>query len=121
MSSGEIYWVRLHLGDLALDTMSLSPQALGAYIRLYLHAVRHQSPIADDPRACMATTGCASAQWRRIRVDLVNAGLLETIDGELRDRRAEDAIANFRAMSVRNRENIRKRWQTVGGDIEDTE
>jgi uncharacterized protein YdaU (DUF1376 family) len=119
--SGQIHYVRLHLGDLLLDSMSLDARSLGAYLRLYMAAVRTQRCIADTSAACAQITGLSPAQWRHARAAMMACGIIESRDGELYDRRADHAIAEFRRLSASQSERARKRWQVVDGGLEDAD
>jgi uncharacterized protein YdaU (DUF1376 family) len=115
--NGRIWFVKLVINDLVIDTMSLSPDAFGAYMRLFIAAVHGRAPIPDSPRICTEIVRCSKSQWRRIRADLIAARLIEIAEGHILDSRADRTIAEFHRKSAANRENVMRRWSD--GGIED--
>jgi len=113
--NGQIKYIKLWVRDLLADTSHLSPIALASYVRLFMHTVLAQAPLPDKPGALSRVTGLTVGKWKTARAELLDAGVIESIDGCLHDRRAQKAIDEFREASGRNRSNVGKRYQVIDG------
>ena len=107
---GRILWVRIFIDRMRGRTSSLSPEATGAYFRLFLAYLDRQGPLPDDDQLLASLAQASGSQWKRIRRELETHRIFQVRDGMLRDDVADERIEEFVKASERNRNNIRTRW-----------
>lgn len=62
----------LYVGDLMMDTLELSAEAFGAYLRLLCKAWGNGAqPLPDDPALLARVTGLSEARWQEVRPHLL--------------------------------------------------
>lgn len=111
--NGRIRYINLWLIEFRGRTATLSPAAVGAYLRLLTEYALRQEPLADDAKALCRISGIARRDWAAIRDELLD--VFELVDGVLVDDYVEKRIEEFRAASKRGRSNIAKRYGVIDG------
>lgn len=111
--NGKIKYVRLWVSDLLADTYRLTPAALGAYMRLFAATVLSKAPLRDDVASIVTIARVSKHAWKSIRAELLDAGVIEIIDGNIHDPRALRAIDEFQNRSRVGAENVAERWNVV--------
>lgn len=113
--NGRIRWFQLWIQDLRGDTAHLSPEALGAYLRLLLEQLRRQEPIPNNQNVLRRVTG-VQRNWKAIHDELLT--ILEIRGDTISAPVAEAYIAKFRQRSAINQRNAARRYCT-SAEIED--
>ncbi|CAN0387628.1 unnamed protein product, partial [Phaeothamnion confervicola] len=98
-----MWWVKLTFKDVMTNTNGLSPAAFGAYMRIIFEYLIQLAPVPDNGKRLQRLTGVSLKDWPGIREEL--SDVFDVIDGNLVDAFAEDAIAEFKKSSEKNRGN----------------
>lgn len=114
--NGKIKWFKFWTVEVRGRTSTLAPAAFGAYVRLLAHYLDTQSPLPDDAKLARIA-GLRMHEWPAVRDELLD--VFDLVDGHLHDDYAERCIAEFRNRSKIGAANVRARYQTVNGGLED--
>lgn len=91
-------WMPLYIGDLLADTMHLSNEELGAYVRLTMHAWRHGGIIPSDKKTLKNVTQLSPKKRQKIMSFFVEK------DGALHHER----LKSLHSEAIENQEKRRK-------------
>lgn len=116
---GKMWWIKLMFKDVLMHTHSLSATAIGAYFRILFEYLNQLEPVEDNPKLLARLTGVPIKEWPSIRDEL--SYVMEVKDGCLVDKFADDAIAEFKKSSARNRTNRGGDRNAPNGGMEDAE
>lgn len=104
-------WMPLYIGDYLKDTMTLTLEEHGAYMRLIM-AYWVQNGLPDDDVKLAAVVGVSAKQWQGLRKNLMGYFLLE--NGRLVHDRIDQELAKAKAMAIKKKHASekanKKRW-----------
>ena len=103
-------WYPVYPADFAIDTMHLTPEQVGAYVRILNMMWRQSGQLKNDDNYLAKVVGVSLQKWRRIKV--VIEPLFNTTDAtcwscDWLSTELEKAKGNSEA----KRKNAQKRWQ----------
>lgn len=102
-------WYPIFPADFTIDTAHLTPEQVGAYVRILNQAWRQSGRIKNDDRYLARIVGVSLQKWRRIKVEIES--LFNTSDpaswcSDWQMAELDKAISNRKAKS----KNALKRW-----------
>jgi len=115
---GKIQWTQVFVDRMKGRIAPLTPEAAGAYHRIFYAMLERQGPLPDDDGLLASVVQVSRPKWRRIRKELESHGIYEIRDGHVHDHVAQERIDYFIKRSRQNTENIGKRWNR-GSRLED--
>lgn len=104
-------WYRRFPDNFLGGINGLTLEEKGAYGVVIDMIYQRGGPIADEPRYIAGICNCSVRKWNAIRQRLLDLGKLESIDGHLMNRRAEDELEKAAKVAREHAENGAK-----GGD-----
>lgn len=85
----------------------------GAYIRLLAAMWKRDGFIPDSPVLCCNVLRCGKSKWGKIREQLINFGVIKSIDNQLFNERLTKELQIFNKKCKKNSENANKRWSQL--------
>lgn len=116
---GRISFVMLWLNDVSGNIATMSPTAVGAYLRILLRYFKDQAPLPDDEKFLRRITGVSKAEWLEVRDQLLD--VMDLVEGFLIDQYAEKQIAAFKKKSNRNSANRQGGLRALSGGLKDAD
>jgi len=107
-------WFPVYPADFAIDTAHLTPEQVGAYVRILCRAWRQSGHVKNDDRELARIVGVTPQKWRHIKASI--EPLFNTTDpaswcSDWLNAEMDKAKSNSEA----KRKNALKRWQQNNG------
>lgn len=100
----KFHWYKRYADDALAGMMGLTLEERGVYSTVLDLIYSRDGDLPDDDRFLAGWLGCDIRIWKRIRLELIKRDKIQIIDGQIRNRRADEVLHERLANTLRSRQ-----------------